>query len=113
MTQIGASGKALTGIKKETEIFGTIYLPPDYFKDRAKYYAADEIKKLHLAQLFIAGTADQHAPKPEVEQIFQAANQPKEYVEYPTDHFYKYDPAMLTKINDTTVAFFRQALDMQ
>lgn len=98
------------GASIESEHFGTIWLPAAHFIDRMQYKTGESVKRVHEPLLLIAGTDDDLVPPQHVKQIFESANQPKQYLEYPTDHFYKRDKKMLQQINKDTVAFFASAL---
>lgn len=98
------------GAEIETEIFGKVWLPAEFFIDRLQYNSMKAIKDLHRPLLLIAGTEDRVVKSASVKSMFEVANDPKRYLEYPTDHMYKYDTAVLPKINQATVDFFREFL---
>lgn len=98
------------GASIDTEIFGKIWLPADYFLDRLNFNTAAEVKKLHAPILLIAGQNDDRVPPASVRKIFEAANEPKQFLEFPTDHFYKRDPRTLLKINSSAEHFFQKRL---
>jgi pimeloyl-ACP methyl ester carboxylesterase len=93
-----------------TEIFGDIRLPFSYYLDRSQYKTPLEVKKLNLPLLVIAGSKDVIVPVSSVRTIYEAANQPKQYLEFKAGHDYKYDPPRLAEINQSTVKFFVQNL---
>ena len=98
--------KDKNGAKVDTEIFGTIWLPADYFLDRMQYKTIAVVENLYIPQLYIAGTRDDMVKSASVRAIFDAANDPKEYVEFDMDHFYKRDSNALKKVNGLTTEFF-------
>jgi pimeloyl-ACP methyl ester carboxylesterase len=98
------------GVEVETEIFGKIWLPVDYFIDREQFNTAREIAKLHIPLLLLAGLHDQLVTHQSVRHIFEAANEPKKYLEHPMDHFYKRNPRTLAKVNREVVHFFLKNL---
>ncbi len=62
------------------------YLPTQFLL-RSKFNAIDKISSLHLPSLFIHGTNDAIAPLDLARQLYQAANEPKEFFEIPgADH---------------------------
>ncbi|MDB5179259.1 MAG: peptidase [Patescibacteria group bacterium] len=90
--------------------FGAVNLPIAYYDDRAQYNGLVAIKDVHVPSLFIAGTNDHLVSAASVKKLYKAAHEPKQYLEFPTNHFYKKDPGMLAKINAATVEFFVQVL---
>jgi hypothetical protein len=98
------------GITINSEHFGTFWLPAAHFVERMQYKAPESVKNIHVPILFIAGDNDDLVPAEHVRVTFDAANEPKQYLEYHTDHFYKRNPAVLEQINQDTVAFFVKAL---
>lgn len=94
----------------ETEIFGTIHLPTEYFTDRAQYKTEEAIKKLKIPLQLIAGTTDDLVSVEQVKRLFRTANEPKQYHEFPMTHFYKRDADLLNEVNGVTVEFFKQYL---
>lgn len=97
-------------VKMETEIFGTITLPKEFFDDRNQFSTVECLKNVHVPILFIAGTRDDFVPAHDVKTMFEQANEPKEYAEFPVNHFYKRDLENLKKINDVTVTFFEKCI---
>jgi len=89
----------------QTEIFGNVTIPKEYFIDRAKYSSVSIVKDLNIPLLLIAGSHDLIVPAEQVQQIFAAANEPREYSEYAVDHDYKNDPKNLAEINSDIVNF--------
>lgn len=98
------------GAEVETEIFGKVWLPAEFFEDRLQYDTREAVKELRTPLLLIAGTEDRVVESISVKRLFEAANEPKQYLEYPTNHMYKNDAAILKKINQATVSFFRDTL---
>ncbi len=98
------------GLEKKTQIFGTIWLPAAFFKDRLQYDSVKTVASLKMPQLYIAGTKDKYVPLAEAQDIFDHAGGSKQLEVFETDHFYKNDPEMLQRINDVTVSFFREHL---
>jgi pimeloyl-ACP methyl ester carboxylesterase len=98
------------GLEMNTQIFGKVWLPKEFFEDRRQYQSAELIKNITTPQLYIAGTKDTLVPIAAVQEIYQASPGPKEYLEFPTNHFYKEDPVVLKQINDATVSFFAEQL---
>lgn len=98
------------GITINSENFGSFKMPAAHFVERLQYKAPESVKNIHVPILFIAGDEDDLVPVKHVRVTFEAANEPKQYIEYHTDHFYKRDAAVLEQINKDTVAFFAKAL---
>lgn len=86
--------------------FPNLELPYDFYLDRRGYDVRKTIGALRAPLLTIAGERDTLTPPHVVRQIFDAAPEPKSYVEFPTGHFYKLDPRMLRRVNDVTLDFF-------
>jgi alpha/beta superfamily hydrolase len=63
-----------------------------------------------IVDLNIAGTKDTLASPERVGEIFEVANEPKQYLEFDTDHFYKRDADMLNQINRAIALFFNKNL---
>lgn len=101
------------GITINSEHFGSFWLPAEHFIERMQYKATESVKNIHVPILFIAGDNDDLVPAEHVRVTFEAANEPKQYLEYHTDHFYKRNPAVLEQINNDTVAFFVKSLIQQ
>jgi len=101
-----SSWKKEGGLWRDTEKFGKVWLPKDFFIDREQYDTAEAAQQLSIPQLYIAGTKDELAPLSAVELIYKKAGEPKTFMEFPTDHFYKNDPKMLKEINKATVDFY-------
>lgn len=99
------------GVEVETEIFGKVWLPADYFIDRQQFNTVQEVANIHSPVLLIAGLHDDLVTPQSVRSIFEAANQPKQLLEYPMDHFYKRDPQMLATVNREVVRFFQENLE--
>lgn len=98
------------GIEMQTEIFGRVWLPKEFFIDRLQYDIKEAVKTLTLPQLYIVGEYDNLVTHESVEKIFVNARDPKSLKVFPVDHFYKNDPVMLQKITDFTVRFFTKNL---
>lgn len=94
------------GITINSEYFGSFWLPAAHFIDRFQYNAPEAAKNIHVPLLLLAGDSDDLVPAEHVRVIFEAANEPKQYIEYHTDHFYKRNATVLHQINHDTVAFF-------
>jgi pimeloyl-ACP methyl ester carboxylesterase len=90
--------------------FPLIRLPYDFLIDRNQYDALTEAPSLKLPALFIAGTQDIDVPALTVQKIYNAAPEPKTYLEFDVDHGYKHNPEMLDQINTATVNFFSKYL---
>lgn len=86
--------------------FDEFELPYDFYVDRQQYDIFKVIDELTAPLLLIAGTNDTVAPASRVRAIYDAANDPKTYLEFPADHEYKNDPNQLAAINAATVEFF-------
>lgn len=98
------------GITINSEHFGSLWMPAAHFVERMHYKAPESVKNIDVPLLLIAGQSDDLVPVAHVRTIFDAANEPKQYLEYPTDHFYKRDAALLEQINKDTVDFFLKSL---
>lgn len=98
------------GITINSEHFGSFWLPAAHFVERMQYKAPESVKNIHVPILFIAGDNDDLVPAEHVRVTFEAANEPKQYLEYHTDHFYKRNAAVLKQINTDTVSFFLKNL---
>lgn len=98
------------GITINSEHFGSLWLPAAHFTERMQYKAPESVKNIHVPILFIAGDNDDLVPAEHVRVTFEAANEPKQYLEYHTDHFYKRNAAVLKQINTDTVSFFLKNL---
>ncbi len=94
----------------ESRGLGQFRLPYDFIADRGRYNLITEIPDLKMPLLLIAGATDELVSTASVKKIFAAAPEPKTYLEYPTGHFYKREPAMLAQINLDTVNFFAHYL---
>lgn len=94
------------GMTINSEHFGSFWLPAAHFIDRFQYKAPESVKNIHVPILFIAGDTDDLVPPEHVRASYDAANEPKQYLEYHTDHFYKRNPAVLKQVNADTVVFF-------
>jgi pimeloyl-ACP methyl ester carboxylesterase len=93
------------------ERFSAINLPYDFCLDRLGYDATKAVPEIRLPTFYIAGSLDTEIPAETVKQIYAAANQPKEYLEFPTGHCYKDDPDQLAAINQATLAFFQRNIN--
>jgi dipeptidyl aminopeptidase/acylaminoacyl peptidase len=98
------------GFLMKTQIFGGVWLPAAFYEDRLQYDTAKTVKRLHLPQLYIAGTKDTLVPQKAVENIFANANEPKQLEIFKTDHFYKDNEEKLAQINTATASFFKESL---
>jgi pimeloyl-ACP methyl ester carboxylesterase len=100
-----------TGWKRfSNENFPEINLPFEFYEDRTQYDAVKEMPGLKTPVLFLAGTADKLAPAAQVKAMFEAANEPKQYLEFDAPHDYKRHPALLEKYNSAAVEFFTKHL---
>ena len=102
--------KEYDGVSIKSGHFGTIWLPAAHFIDRMQYKTSEAVKDIQAPLLVISGTDDDLVPATQVKDVYEAANEPKTYIEYPTDHFYKRNPEMLKMINKDTVDFFAKVL---
>jgi pimeloyl-ACP methyl ester carboxylesterase len=98
------------GAHIETEKFGTIWLPAEFFAERAHYNTAHEVNRLQASLLLIDGLDDRFVTAASVRAIFEAAPEPKQLLEFPTDHYFKRDSAVLADVNVATLAFFQTHL---
>jgi pimeloyl-ACP methyl ester carboxylesterase len=93
-----------------SEHHGPIRLPYAYYAERSTLDTARAVTHLACPALFIAGTFDKSVPAVEVKRIFEAAPQPKQYLEFATGHGYKNYPEVLADITAVTTAYFQEHL---
>jgi alpha-beta hydrolase superfamily lysophospholipase len=89
---------------------GDFRLPKAFIDDRSSFVIKAEIGQLKMPLLLIAGTDDASVPCASVKELYSVAPEPKQFLEYKTNHHYKKDPGVLKEINQATVAFFRKNL---
>lgn len=90
--------------------FGDIHFPQAFYDDRNSFNVVAEVADLKLPLLLISGDNDTNVSPKSIKRLFEAAPEPKQLKEYPTDHFYKKDPEMLKRITTDTVEFFKDNL---
>jgi pimeloyl-ACP methyl ester carboxylesterase len=90
--------------------FRDLRLPYEFFLDRQKFDVFSELPRLSAPLQLIAGTRDTLVSPEHVREMFDAANEPKEFHEFNVDHFYKKSARQCAEINAVTVEFFRSRL---
>lgn len=55
-------------------------VPYSHLQDRDKYNVLDEVKKIHVPIIFVAGELDSVVLPEHVKQIYDAANEPKKFI---------------------------------
>lgn len=122
-----SSGRSLMGARRENwqqtgfstsqrDIPGTaekkeFKVPYSHVVDRDQYDVAEEAKKVKVPILFIAGQADTLVPPPDVKVIFDAANEPKQFIVIPgIGHDYRYHSSEVKIVNETILKALQNGL---
>lgn len=80
--------------------------PYSFVVDSRKYNAADEVSKLHMPLLLIAGENDDHVPLECMKIIYDRANEPKKLVIMKgMDHDYRHHPKYIMLVNAEIIKF--------
>lgn len=75
-------------------------VPFQHVLDREQYDALNEVKKIKVPIVFIAGELDILVPPEKVKKLFDNANEPKKFIlAQGIDHEYRHRPAEIEKIN--------------
>jgi alpha-beta hydrolase superfamily lysophospholipase len=76
-------------------------VPFGHVLDRDRYDVIEDLKKVHVPVLLFSGGQDDIVPSRIVEDIYDAANEPKCYVEIPeARHDYRFDESVIRAVND-------------
>jgi pimeloyl-ACP methyl ester carboxylesterase len=76
-------------------------VPFSHVLDRDRYDVIEDLKKVHVPVLLFSGGQDDIVPSRIVEDIYDAANEPKCYVEIPGAwHDYRFDESVIQAVND-------------
>lgn len=80
--------------------------PYAFVEDSRKYNALDEVPRLHVPLLLIAGEIDDLVTPEQTRMIHDKANEPKKYVVMKgMDHNYRHHPEQVAKINQEIIKF--------
>jgi len=90
-----------------SSVHGDLRIPFSFVEDAENYDARDYIASVRCPKLFIAGELDDKTLPATAKQLFEKANEPKEWHLIPgMQHRYQYQsPAMLAKVNEIIVSF--------
>ena len=92
----------IPGNQKEKKQFS---VPCSFLEDSFKYNVLDEISKLHIPVLFIAGGSDTTVFFTEVKKIFDRANKPKKFIVISgIGHDYRHYIDQIEKVNKEIIA---------
>jgi pimeloyl-ACP methyl ester carboxylesterase len=86
-------------------------LPFSFAEDAQKYSSLEGLKNLTKPKLFIAGKADTKITPVMVNTTFDAAAEPKQYVEIESDHDYRRSPELIEEVNDVIGQFLEKHKD--
>ena len=76
--------------------------------DSQQYSAIDAVPKVHVPILFIAGEKDIVIPKEEVDEIYQKANEPKDFLLMPhIGHDYRHNVEEIAVGNDEIIRWLK------
>ena len=90
---------------------GIVQVPFSFVKDAQRYNALDKATKLTQPLQIITGTADDVVLPADTRAIFDAAPEPKEWLEIPEmDHDYEDNPGHITQVNSACLSFFKKHL---
>lgn len=76
-TGISTSYRDLPDNKKQKRVF---HVPYSHAVDKDKYDVVEDVKKVKVPIIFIAGELDDQCPPEHVRKIFDSANEPKKFV---------------------------------
>jgi alpha-beta hydrolase superfamily lysophospholipase len=80
------------------------HVPFGHVLDRDRYDVIEDLKKIHVPVLLFSGGQDDIVPSRIVEDIYDAANEPKCYVEIPeARHDYRFDESVIRTVNDAVL----------
>lgn len=82
-------------------------LPLAYFEDGKKYNSAVALQDYYGPKLLICGTQDEFFPPSAVKEEFDKLDEPKEFLELPTEHDYRLHAEMVDAVNHTVVNFVK------
>lgn len=98
-------------LERVSSKFGKMKIPWAFMEDARKYNALDYIKDVHTPLFAIWGTDDTNVPIEQTKEIYERANNPKEFWEVPgMDHFPKRNAEILPKLINGVVNFFKKTL---
>ncbi len=76
-------------------------VPFSHVLDRDKYDVVEDVKKVHVTVIFIAGELDILVPPKDVKEIFDNANEPKKFILIKgIDHEYRHNPPEVQLVNE-------------
>lgn len=85
------------------------YVPFSFYEDALQYDARHGLDKLTIPKLFVAGRQDPYVPTGEVQEVFDAAGDPKQLVMLDASHVYRRQPRAVAAINDALQVFLDNA----
>lgn len=88
-------------------------LPFSFAEDAQKYNSLEGLKNLTKPKLFIAGKADAKITPAMVKATFDAAAEPKQYVEIESDHDYRRSSELIEEVNQILGEFLTETEDKQ
>ncbi len=81
-------------------------IPFSHVEDRNLYDVFKDVQKVHVPVLFVAGECDDVISLQDVKDIFEVANEPKEFILVPTVcHDYRLDEEQIQKVNKEIIAW--------
>lgn len=85
-------------------------LPYRYLEDAQQYSTEKAVKDCTKPKLFIAGAYDTQTPLEQVKQTFAVAAEPKQFIEVPSYHGYRYSKVGIAEINKLIGKFVTEQL---
>lgn len=87
------------------------HVPFSHVLDRDRYDLIEDLKNVHVPVLLFSGGQDDIVPSRIVNDIYDAANEPKCYVEIPeARHDYRFDTSVVTAVNDVILEQLKRYL---
>ena len=97
--------------ERESSRYGKIKIPYEFVEDASQWNQEELIKNVHTPILIALGKEDDVVLPENTRLLYEAANNPKELVEFDdVDHFYKKNPDLIRMVNKKIVEFFKKNL---
>jgi uncharacterized protein len=99
------------GSDKDSELFGPIHIPAEFFIDAEKYNALDPAPAIKTPTLVVIGLEDNSVTPEDARKVYDALICQKFLLEVPgMEHNYKNQPEILAQVNAKLVEFFKKHL---
>jgi hypothetical protein len=83
-------------------------LPKSFVEDSKKYNMLPRLKNCYKPKLFVFGKYDNLIKPVYIKEAYDISAQPKELVEFDSDHDYRKDPKLIEEMNEVIISFIKK-----